>query len=141
MPPSKRDHRRITVRSTQREELVDITKAVRSAIRSAEIQHGVLYLWALHTTCGLTVNEGADADVARDLVEIMRKLVPQSDQYRHNEGNSDSHAKTSLFGPGLTLLIENGELVLGTWQHIFLAEWDGPREREIAYNVIETNQA
>lgn len=126
------------MRSSQREELVDITNAVRSALREAGVENGVLHLWSLHTTCGLTVNEGADSDVARDLVETMRKLIPQSAKYRHAEGNSDSHLKTSLFGPGLTLLIEQGNLVLGTWQHVFLAEWDGPRQREIAYAVVET---
>jgi secondary thiamine-phosphate synthase enzyme len=90
----------------------------------------------MHTTCGLTVNEGADPNVAIDLVQILRQLVPQSPDYRHDEGNSDSHAKTSLFGPGLTLLIEAGQPVLGTWQHVFLAEWDGPRTRQIAYKIV-----
>ena len=127
---------RIQVRSNSREELVDITDSVRAVVRASRIADGVIHMWSLHTTCGLTVNEGADPDVARDLVQIMRRLVPQSAEYRHDEGNSDSHAKTSLFGPGLTLLIEAGEPVLGTWQHVFLAEWDGPRTRQIAYRIV-----
>ena len=90
----------------------------------------------MHTTCGLTVNEGADPDVQKDIVAFMKKLIPQDAGFRHSEGNSDSHLKTSLFGPGLTLLIEDGELVLGTWQHVFLAEWDGPRTRTISAVII-----
>jgi secondary thiamine-phosphate synthase enzyme len=128
--------RRLTVSSRQREELIDITRNVRSAVQASSVTDGVIYLWSLHTTCGLTVNEGADPDVARDLVHMMRKLAPHSGDYRHSEGNSDSHLKTSLFGPGLTLIVEKGQLVLGTWQHVFLAEWDGPRSREIAYVLI-----
>ena len=89
----------------------------------------------LHTTCALTVNEGADPDVARDMVHALRRLVPREGDYRHGEGNSDSHIKTSLFGPGLTLLVEDGQLLLGIWQRVFLAEWDGPRTREIAVVV------
>ena len=127
---------RIQVRSNHREELVDITDSVRAVVHAGQITEGVIHLWSMHTTCGLTVNEGADPDVARDLVQIMRRLVPRSPEYRHDEGNSDSHAKTSLFGPGLTLLIEAGEPVLGTWQHVFLAEWDGPRTRQIAYKIV-----
>ena len=127
---------RIQVRSNSREELVDITESVRAVVHASRIAEGVIHMWSLHTTCGLTVNEGADPDVARDLIQIMRRLVPQSTDYRHDEGNSDSHAKTSLFGPGLTLLIEAGEPVLGTWQHVFLAEWDGPRTRQIAYKIV-----
>jgi secondary thiamine-phosphate synthase enzyme len=123
---------RIRVRTRAREELRDITGEVRAAVRESGAARAVLHLWSLHTTCGLTVNEGADPDVATDLVTFMRRLVPKDAGFDHAEGNSDSHVKTSLFGPGLTLLVENGDLVLGTWQKVFLAEWDGPRERTIA---------
>lgn len=123
----------LEVRTARREELVDIGPLVRRALQEAGIQNGVVHLWSLHTTCALTVNENADPDVARDLVGAMAKLAPRDDQaYRHREGNSDAHVKTSLFGPGLTLLVDNGELVLGTWQGVFLAEWDGPRIRRVA---------
>ena len=105
-------------------------------MHSSGTRSGIVYLWSLHTTCALTVNEGADPDVARDMVRTLRRLIPDNGNYRHAEGNSDSHLKTSLFGPGLTLLIENGDLVLGRWQHVFLAEWDGPREREIAFRIV-----
>jgi secondary thiamine-phosphate synthase enzyme len=127
---------RLRIRSNAREELLDITTEVRDAVRLSGVKEGVAHLWSLHTTCALTVNEGADPDVARDLVVAMRGLAPRDGDYRHAEGNSDSHLKTSLFGPGLTLLVENGDVVLGRWQRVFLAEWDGPRPREIAVLVI-----
>ena len=127
---------RIKIRTSTREELVDITKEVRTLIAKSGVANGVAHLWSLHTTCALTVNEGADPDVKSDMTRFMRDLVPQDAGFDHAEGNSDSHVKTSLFGPGLTLLIENGEPLLGTWQSVYLAEWDGPRSRTIAAVVI-----
>ena len=127
---------RIKIRTSTREELVDITKDVRKLIANSGVEDGVAHLWSMHTTCALTVNEGADPDVKSDMTRFMRELVPQDAGFDHAEGNSDSHVKTSLFGPGLTLLIENGEPLLGTWQSIYLAEWDGPRSRTIAAVVI-----
>lgn len=127
---------RIAVKTTAREQLLDITREIRALVDRAGYDHGLLFLWSMHTTCALTVNEGADPDVARDLVSFMRRLVPQHGDFKHAEGNSDSHVKTSMFGPGLTLIVENGDLVLGTWQHIFLAEWDGPRTRAIAFAFV-----
>ncbi|MBX6364259.1 MAG: YjbQ family protein [Gemmatimonadetes bacterium] len=132
---------RITVDTTEREQLVDITRAVRQKIRESGVQDGVAHLWSLHTTCALTVNEGADPDVARDIVAFLRRLVPQHGDWRHTEGNSDAHLKTSLVGPGLTLLVERGDLLLGTWQHVFLAEWDGPRTRQLALVVVPSHPA
>ncbi|MBI4409376.1 MAG: YjbQ family protein [Gemmatimonadetes bacterium] len=127
----------IRIDSREREELVDVTAQVRQAIRASGIRDGVVHLWALHTTCALTVNEGADPEVAGDIVRTLRRLVPQKGDYRHTEeGNADSHIKTTLVGPGLTLLVDEGEPVLGTWQKVFLAEWDGPRKREIAVRVV-----
>lgn len=128
--------KRISVHTRSREELRDITGDVREAVRASAVRAGVVHLWSLHTTCALTVNEGADPDVARDLVDFMRGTVPREGDYRHAEGNSDSHIKTSLFGPGLTLLVDDGDIVLGTWQRVFLAEWDGPRTREIGAIVV-----
>jgi secondary thiamine-phosphate synthase enzyme len=126
----------LEVRTSAREELRSIGHQVREAVRASGVTEGVIHLWSMHTTCALTVNENADPDVARDMVWKMGKLVPAHEpEYRHREGNSDSHVKTSLFGPGLTLLIDGGELVLGTWQGIFLAEWDGPRTRRIAVRI------
>lgn len=127
---------RLHVKSSAREELIDITEKVRALVRASGVTTGVACFWSLHTTCALTVNEGADPDVRRDIVAFMKRVVPAEAGFRHAEGNSDAHIKTSLFGPGLTLLIDNGDLVLGTWQHVFLAEWDGPRTREIALQVL-----
>ncbi|MEJ2216789.1 MAG: secondary thiamine-phosphate synthase enzyme YjbQ [Gemmatimonadota bacterium] len=127
---------RIDVRTTQREQLLDITDRVRERVRGSGVRDGAVHLWSLHTTCGLTVNEGADPDVARDVVAAMRRLFPLEGDYRHAEGNSDAHLKTFVAGPGLTLLVEDGDLVLGTWQHVFLTEWDGPRSRRIAVQVM-----
>ena len=127
---------RIQIKTKKREELVDITREVRAFIAKRDVTNGVAYLWSLHTTCALTVNEGADPDVQSDMTRFMSELVPEDGAFDHAEGNSDAHIKTSLFGPGLTLLIENGEVLLGTWQSIYLAEWDGPRERTVALQVI-----
>ena len=127
---------RIEVQTGSREELVDITDEVQRRVAESGVAEGVLHLWSLHTTCGLVVNEGADPDVARDIVTALRALAPRQGDYRHAEGNSDSHIKTLIAGPGEMLLIEDGRLVLGTWQRVFLAEWDGPRTRSIAWRVI-----
>jgi secondary thiamine-phosphate synthase enzyme len=123
---------RFELRTPAREALVDITSEVSSLLEQLGAGDGVLHLWSLHTTCALTVNEGADPDVARDLVEALKRIAPRAGDYRHAEGNSDSHVKTSLCGPGLTLLVEGGRPVLGTWQRVFLAEFDGPRQRTVA---------
>ena len=126
----------LEVKTTRREELVDIGPQVRDLARTSGLLEGVVHLWSLHTTCALTVNENADPDVPRDLVWKMGALVPKDEMNnRHREGNSDSHLKTSLFGPGLTLLIHRGDVVLGSWQGIFLAEWDGPRTRRVAVRI------
>jgi secondary thiamine-phosphate synthase enzyme len=127
---------RIRVRSRTREELIDITDQVRQLVRESGAGDGVLHLWSLHTTCALTVNEGFDPDVVSDVVAFMRRLVPRDAGFRHAEGNSDAHLKVAFFGPGLTLLVEAGELLLGRWQRVFLCEWDGPRPREIAWRIV-----
>jgi secondary thiamine-phosphate synthase enzyme len=127
---------RIRVETTKREQLVDFTSKVQAAIDDAGVTDGVIHLWSLHTTCAITVNEGADPAVRRDIVVNLRRVHPRDGDYRHAEGNSDAHIKTSLVGPGETLLVEGGRLVLGTWQTVFLCEWDGPRRREVAYRVV-----
>jgi len=127
---------RIEVRTQAREQLTDITDLVRQHVAAAGPRDGLLHLWSLHTTCALTVNEGFDPDVVSDVVAFMRRLVPRDAGFRHAEGNSDSHIKVAFFGPGLTLILEDGELVLGRWQRIFLCEWDGPRSRTIAWRLL-----
>lgn len=126
----------LEIKTTRREEMVELGRQVRDVVLASGLTEGVVHLWSLHTTCALTVNENADPEVARDLVWKMGDLVPHHEKgYRHEEGNSDSHVKTSLFGPGLTLLIHRGDIILGTWQGIYLAEWDGPRTRRVAVRI------
>lgn len=127
----------LEIRTSRRSELVDITSRVREAVKRSGIGEGVAHLWAFHTTCGLTVNEGADPDVARDIAWKLDDLVPADEAaYRHGERNSDSHVKTSMVGPGICLLISDGDIALGTWQAVFLAEFDGPRSRRVGVQVV-----
>ena len=119
------------VSTRQREELVDITADVGRAVEEAGLQSGLCVIYCPHTTASLTVNEGADPAVARDIICGMAHLVPRSLDFRHAEGNSDAHIKASLFGPSLTLIVEKGKPFLGTWQRIFLCEFDGPRDRTV----------
>lgn len=127
----------LQIRTSRRTELLDITAQVRDAVRNTAVSEGVAHLWSFHTTCGLTVNEGADPDVARDIAWKLDDLVPRDDSsYQHAEGNSDSHIKTSLMNPGATLLVTNGDIALGTWQAVFLVEFDGPRLRKVGVQVV-----
>ena len=127
----------IRVRTTERNALVEITERVEEAVRRTGVGEGIVVVQSLHTTAALTVNENADPDVAHDLLRKMDEVVPATEPYyRHGEGNSDSHVKTSLFGPSLTLIVHGGRPLLGRWQGIYLCEWDGPRERTVAVQVI-----
>lgn len=119
----------VEVRTESREEMVDVTSRVRETIRERGWKGGAVVLYCPHTTAALTVNEGADPDVCRDVVAHLRRLVPRQGDWRHVEGNSDAHLKTALVGPSLTLIVEGGQLMLGTWQKIFFCEYDGPRRR------------
>ena len=127
----------IRIRTERRGEMQDITGRVREVVSRSGMDEGVVVLQSLHTTAALTINENADPDVVHDVLGKLDRLVPKDEAfYRHAEGNSDSHLKTSLFGPSLTVIVSEGRLVLGTWQGIYLCEWDGPRERRVAVQVI-----
>ena len=127
----------IRVRTEQRSQLIDITRQVSAVVAASGVRAGVAVAQSLHTTAALTINENADPDVVSDLVAKTAALIPHREAfYRHAEGNSDSHLKTSLFGPSLSVIVSDGELVLGTWQGIYLCEWDGPRERKVAVQVL-----
>jgi secondary thiamine-phosphate synthase enzyme len=129
----------IRVRSTERNQMIVITRQLQEVVERRGIEEGVLVVQSLHTTAALTINENADPDVVHDLVAKLGRLVPRDESfYRHAEGNSDSHLKTSFFGPSLSVLISGGELVLGTWQGIFLCEFDGPRERRVAVQILRS---
>lgn len=122
---------KFTVKSARRTELLNITAEVERIVGASGIGSGVCYLYTPHTTAGLTINEGDDPDVARDIEATLDRLVPREGAYKHYEGNSDSHVKSSLTGVSLTVFIENGRLALGRWQAIFFCEFDGPRAREV----------
>lgn len=122
----------IRVSTPAREALVDITPQVQRAIQETHPQlSGVAHVFVPHTTAGVTVNEGADPSVVRDLLETLAHLVPRSRGYHHHEGNSDAHVKTTLVGCQTAVPVEEGRLRLGTWQSIYLAEFDGPRTRKV----------
>jgi secondary thiamine-phosphate synthase enzyme len=117
------------ISSTEREEMIDITTEVQTLVTQEKILEGFLIVYVPHTTAGVTINEGADPDVQRDLIRTLQKLVPEHASYSHSEGNSDAHIKASLLGSSATVLIHEGTLLLGTWQHLFFYEADGPRRR------------
>ncbi len=127
---------KISISTQNRSEFVDITRQVQNLVKEKNVQSGALLLYCPHTTCALTVNEGADPDVARDMTNFFNKLVPKDGPYRHAEGNSDAHIKTSMLGPSLMLIIEDGRVQLGTWQHIYLVEGDGARSRQVWMQFI-----
>lgn len=127
----------IQVRTEAREQLVEITERVQRAVEDSGVGEGVCVLWSAHTTAGLTVNESADPAVARDIEGWLEERVPRNAGYRHAEGNADSHIKTTLVGPGLTLIVSEGRLHLGRWQGVFLCEFDGPRTRSVAVRIVE----
>ena len=114
-----------------RSEMIDITAAIQKAIHEEKIEKGICLVYTPHTTAAITINENADPDVPRDILAALDRAVPFSANYRHAEGNSAAHVKSSLVGASEMVIIENGRLVLGTWQSIFFCEFDGPRQRKI----------
>ncbi|MDT8442790.1 MAG: secondary thiamine-phosphate synthase enzyme YjbQ [Desulfuromonadales bacterium] len=128
----------LAVQSHHQVEMVDITRAASQAIRDCGITDGVAVIYTPHTTAAITINENADPDVSHDMVMAINKMVPMLDGYRHLEGNSAAHIKSSLFGASEMLMIENGNLILGTWQGLYFCEFDGPRQRKVHIKVIGT---
>lgn len=122
---------RVTICTPQREVMINITMDVQESITINGWGSGALLVFCPHTTASLTVNEAADPAVERDIVAFMRRLVPIDEPFSHREGNSDAHIKTSLFGPHILMPVEQGALRLGTWQGLYLCEWDGPRTRSV----------
>jgi len=121
----------LTFSTNQTDELVDITRDVQAAIQSKALEDGVLFVFCPHTTAGLTLNENWDPDVRRDVLITMNDVAPEDARHRHAEGNSPAHVKTSLFGSSAIVFVEHGKLQLGQWQGIYLAEFDGPRRRQV----------
>ena len=127
----------IEVRTGGNQDIVDITDAVRDVVRGSGVREGICLVFSMHTTAGITINENADPDVKSDLIAGLSRAFPVRDDYRHMEGNSHSHLRTSCVGPSQTLIVSQGDLVLGTWQGLFLCEFDGPRTRRVAVKVAE----
>ncbi|MDQ7822650.1 MAG: secondary thiamine-phosphate synthase enzyme YjbQ [Candidatus Eremiobacteraeota bacterium] len=125
-----------SVTTHHRTELINITGWIRSEVQKSGIQEGICVVFVPHTTAAVTINESADPAVVEDLISHLDKAVPKSNYYRHSEGNSDSHIKASLFGSSETLLISDGDLVLGTWQGVFFCEFDGPRTRKVFLTFV-----
>jgi len=126
----------LKVVSRNRNEMIDITGDIEEIVTKENIKNGIAIVYIPHTTAGITINEGADPSVQRDIIETLKKIVPESGGYHHMEGNSDAHIKASLLGSSVSILVENNRLVLGTWQHIFFYEGDGPRNRRVYVEVI-----
>lgn len=122
---------RFEVTTGSRGELIDITHRVSEILSEACVKNGICFVYSEHTTAGLTINENADADVTRDILVGLDRLVPLTGDYRHAEGNSDAHIKASLMGFSLMLPVVDGRLALGTWQGIYFCEFDGPRNRHV----------
>ena len=126
----------ISVETHSRVEMIDITAAVQKAVREEKIEKGICLVYTPHTTAAVTINENADPDVPRDILAALDRAVPFSANYRHAEGNSAAHVKSSLVGASELVIIENGRLFLGTWQSIFFCEFDGPRTRKFIIKFL-----
>ena len=126
-----------SITTSERVDLIEITSQVAQEVTKSGVVTGTVTTFVPHTTCGITINESADPDVARDIKMHLTKLVPQDGAFRHYEGNSDSHIKTSMIGSSENIFIENGKLVLGMWQGIFLCDFDGPRTRKVYMKIVE----
>jgi secondary thiamine-phosphate synthase enzyme len=124
--------KKINIKTNQRNEIIDITHLIEPLI-----ENGLIIIYVPHTTCAVTINESADNDVKIDFLKKLNSLIPEDENYLHSEGNSDSHIKTSLIGNSVTLIVEKGNLILGTWQSIWFCEFDGPRNRNIILKYVK----
>jgi secondary thiamine-phosphate synthase enzyme len=126
----------LQLKTSRRTEWINITAEVTRAVSASGVSHGVCHLYIPHTTAGVTINEGDDPDVARDMEAAFDRMIPRDAGYQHYEGNSDSHIKATLVGSSQSVWIENGRLRLGRWQSIFFCEFDGPRNREVFVKIV-----
>jgi len=124
------------IQTTKTQQFIDITDQVAAAVRNSEVRDGIAVIYVPHTTAGVTINENADPDVVRDMLFALDKTYPVRGEYLHSEGNSHAHIKASLMGSSCTVIIEEGSLLLGTWQGIYFCEFDGPRNREFYIKII-----
>jgi len=128
--------KRLKVNTSTHTEFVDITEPVRKALAESGIVHGICQVFVPHTTAGITINENADPDVKADIIGTLDRVIPWNDRYRHFEGNSAAHIKASLIGFSVSVPVDDGKLVLGTWQCIYFCEFDGSRSRTVVVNLI-----
>lgn len=126
----------LEIKSGKRTEMIDISPLVEERVRLSGVRNGICHLFVPHTTAGITINEGADPAVRRDMTTFLDRLIPADPAFTHAEGNSDAHIKSTLTGTALTLLISEAKLLLGTWQSIYFCEFDGPRRRKVAVKIV-----
>jgi len=131
--------KKISIKSKQRCEFIDITNQIHQALSEAKMKDGICVVFCPHTTAGLTINENADPSVQKDIIKHLKKMIPENSGFLHSEGNSDAHIKASLMGSSLNIIIESGNLVLGTWQGVYFCEFDGPRNRKCHIEIIPKN--
>jgi secondary thiamine-phosphate synthase enzyme len=129
--------KQIEIRTSGRQSFEDITQQVQQAVSESGVQEGLCHLFCLHTTAGLTVNENWDPSVQHDIGLALNEMVPQRRDFQHREGNSPAHIKSSLVGASQTLFVSGGRLVLGSWQGVYLVEFDGPRTRKVLVKAVE----
>ncbi len=129
--------RQLRVKTNSRTELVDITQGVQRLVVESGIRSGICHIYVPHTTAAVTINENSDPNVGRDILKELNKVIPFDDNYGHTEGNSAAHIKSSMIGVSRTIMVEEGRLVLGTWQAVFFCEFDGPRERRVFVKVMK----
>jgi secondary thiamine-phosphate synthase enzyme len=127
----------IQIRTSAKTDLIDITRSVEEAVRKSGVKDGICWVYVPHTTAAVTINENADPSVSKDILMELNKIVPFQDRYQHLEGNSPAHIKASLIGSSVTVFVQSGRLVLGTWQGIFFCEFDGPRNRQVFVKVLK----
>jgi secondary thiamine-phosphate synthase enzyme len=124
------------VRTSRQTEFIDITHSVQEVVKKTGVEEGICFIFIPHTTAAVIINENADPSVPQDIIMELNKVIPSQDRYQHVEGNSPAHIKASLVGSSQTVFIESGTLALGTWQGIFLCEFDGPRNRNVYVKVV-----
>lgn len=128
--------KRLSVPTSSRTQMINIDHLVEHTVQESGVQTGICHVFVTHTTAGVTINENADPNVVRDILAELNKIIPLQDNYTHMEGNSAAHIKSSLVGCAQTIPVENGRLVLGTWQSVFFCEFDGPRQRKVVVQVM-----
>lgn len=127
----------INITTNEACEFIDITQQINEIIKKSKVDNGICCIFIPHTTAGITINENADPDVRRDIIYELNKIVPIHDNYKHIEGNSAAHIKASMMGFAQSLIIQNGKLLLGTWQGVYFCEFDGPRQRKAIVKIIK----